>query len=283
MSAASARGFRAAAAGSVTPWQLEMFRHTLKKQQKVDLLRRLLGPVEQERCLLLTCGDNNGAMNYVFRASGGRWTWADVEGGSIPEMSALLGEPVHEVDPARLPFGDGDFDRVVVIDVHEHIADVHPLNRELARILAPGGLLVVTTPNGAAHLPVALLKRWIGMGPAQYGHVVQGYGSAELEAMVVRAGLRPESRGAYARFFTELIELALNFAYVKLLSRRRGGSGAAKQGPIAPTTSNELKSIARSYRLYAAVYPFTRAFAALDHLLPGRGGYAVAVSARKPA
>ena len=87
------------------PWQLRLFDKTLKKKQKVQLLTRLMGPTPADmRLLLLTNGDNNGAMNYVFREQGGRWTWGECEASSIPEMAQLLGEPVVHCDtePPRL-------------------------------------------------------------------------------------------------------------------------------------------------------------------------------------
>ena len=74
------------------PWQLLMFDKTLKKKQRFHALTRLLGAIRpNERCLLVTCGDNNGAMNYHLREIGGQWAWADSESRSIAEMSALLG------------------------------------------------------------------------------------------------------------------------------------------------------------------------------------------------
>jgi SAM-dependent methyltransferase len=264
------------------PWQLQMFRKTLKKQQKVRLLLRMLGPLSAERCLLLTNGDNNGAMNYVLRAAGGRWTWAEVDAQAIAAMEALLGEQVHRAAADALPFADASFDRIVVIDAHEHLLDVRPLNHELARLLAPGGLLIVTVPNGNPRLPVAALKRLVGMGPAEYGHVVQGYQSHELEDMLRRVDLLPVARGAYSRFFTELAELALNFAYVKVLSRRTRGPELPK-GTIAPSSAEQLRAVQKTYRMYALIHPMFKAFSWLDVLVPGRGGYAVAVAARKPA
>ena len=63
-----------------TPWQLRMFSKTLKKQQRLRQLRDLLGqPGQHERCLLVTCGDNNGAMNWHLRALGGHWLFSKVQ------------------------------------------------------------------------------------------------------------------------------------------------------------------------------------------------------------
>ena len=70
------------------PWQLDMFRKGLKKNLRLKALRRCLESIgPEDKCLLLTCGDNNGAMNYYLRELGGQWSWADLETGSIPEMS----------------------------------------------------------------------------------------------------------------------------------------------------------------------------------------------------
>jgi SAM-dependent methyltransferase len=264
------------------PWQLQMFDKSLKKRQKVALLLDLLGPLAGERCLLLTNGDNNGAMNYHFRAAGGRWTWADMEESSVSAIGQLLNDPVSLVTPEHLPFASASFDRVVVIDVHEHLSAVDALNREIARLLAPNGVVVVTTPNGDRRLPVARLKMWIGMRPEEYGHVVQGYQRHELEAMLRAQGLAPERAGAYSRFFTELAELSINFAYVKVLARRRP-AGEVRQGEIAPDSEAKLGKMEKSYRVYKRIYPAMRLFSSLDRLIPGEGGYAVAVAARKRA
>jgi SAM-dependent methyltransferase len=259
-----------------------MFSKSLKKQQKLRLLLDLLGPVSVERCLLVTNGDNNGALNYHFRAHGGSWEWVELEHDNIAELSAFLGEPVHHAALDAFPFDEGRFDRIVVIDAHEHLTAVDSFNRELARILRPGGILIVTTPNGNPWLPVALLKRVVGMGPASYGHVVQGYRVGELEAMAKAVGLEPTAWGGYARFFTESAELAINFGYVKILSRRKKGPRVAA-GTIAPTSEEQLKSVEKTFRLYSMIYPVIKTFAAFDAVVPGRGGYAVAVAARKPA
>jgi SAM-dependent methyltransferase len=262
------------------PWQLQMYQKSLKKRQKVDLLMRLMGPVSKERCLLISGHDNNGAMNYHFRAAGGQWSWGQVYPQGIAEMAKFLGDPVAHVDIERFPFDDGAFDVVIVIDVHEHFRQIDGLNREIARVVAPGGMAIITTPNGDTRLPVAALKRLIGMGPEAYGHVVQGYRIRELEGMLREARMQPIGAGGYSRFFTELAELVINFAYVKVLTRKKAHP-PAMEGTIAPTSKRELEAVRKEYRMYSLIYPFMYLFSLLDRLIPGRGGYAVAVSARK--
>jgi len=265
-----------------TPWQLRMYQKSLKKRQKVELLMRLMGPVQRERCLLISGHDNNGAMNWHFRAAGGTWSWGQVYAEGIPEMAEFLGDPVAHVDINRFPFPDAAFDVVIVIDVHEHFAQTAGLNREIERVTAPGGLAIITTPNGDTRLPVAAFKRVVGMGPEVYGHVVQGYRARELEQMMRSVGLQPRDWGGYSRFFTESAELVINLAYVKLLSKKKDHPEVI-QGTIAPTSKKELQAVQKEYQMYSLIYPFMYLFSLLDRLIPGRGGYAVAVSARKPA
>ncbi len=264
-----------------TPWQLKMFSKTLKKQQKLALLLRQIGDTNGKRCLLVTNGDNNGALNYHFRAHGGDWSWVENEDDNIDEMQLLLGETVHKGEPERIPFDDESFDVVVTIDVHEHLEDCSDFNGELRRVSRPGGMVVVTTPNGDAYKPVTILKNVIGMGKEDYGHVVVGYNAKQHGAMLEQAGLEPQSASSYSKFFTEILELAINFAYVKVLSKK--SKTEVKQGTIAPSSSEQLESVRKQYKMYALVYPFLYVISRLDLLLFFFTGYAVSVAARRPA
>jgi SAM-dependent methyltransferase len=268
-----------------------MFDKSLKKKLKLQLLQRMLtasgrgagaaheSPLHASRCLLVSCGDNNGALNYHFRALGGSWTWAELEERGIPEMEAFLGDRVHAATPNGLPFPDETFDCVVVIDSHEHLDDPSPFNRELARVVRPGGRLVVTTPYGDERKLAVRLKERLGMTKERYGHCRWGYTFPELEGMFVDSGFRPTARGSYARLFTELLELVINFAYVKVLARR--GPVPVADGVIVPSSEAQLRAVEKTYRLYARVYPFLWCVSQLDGLLVGRTGYAVAVAGEK--
>ena len=50
-------------------------------------------------------------------------------------------------DAMALPFRDGAFDRVYCSEVLEHVLDPESVIREMHRVLAPGGIAVISVPN----------------------------------------------------------------------------------------------------------------------------------------
>lgn len=263
------------------PWQLDMFDKGLKKQQKLAALKKHLPDLQGESCLLITCGDNNGAMNYRIREWGGKWLWAELEEGGIREIEELLLEPVVQVDKStcKLPFPDDTFDCVMTIDCHEHLADPAPFNRELWRITRPHGKVIVTVPNGNHRKFAVRIKHFVGMTNAEYGHRVLGYEIEALQYMLREVGFRPGAHSSYSRFFTEIIELCINFAYVKILAKKRPVAG--EERTIAPVTKEQLQSVAKTYKLYSMLYPFLWTVSQLDALLFFTTGHAVVVEAQK--
>jgi SAM-dependent methyltransferase len=260
------------------PWQIEMFRRSIKKQQKLQALLELLGETKGKKCLLVTCGDNNGALNWYFRKHGGEWTWADVSGENNDQISRLLNEPVYAFREDSFPIPGGQFDCVVSIDVLEHLRHDQPFLRELRRVLKPGGKAIVTVPNGDEKLLANKIKWRFGMTPEVYGHTRAGYTVPELSDALRKSGLEPKDTSGYSRFMTEMIELVINFGYVRVLARRNGG---AQPGHIAPVSAGELKTHGLAYRVYSLIFPIARGISLLDRLLPAQTNNAVIVSARK--
>jgi SAM-dependent methyltransferase len=261
------------------PWQLQMYNRSLKKKLKVRALEKFLGGGAKRKCLLITCGDNNGAINHHLARSGGDWHWAEFENEGRAEMAEFLGAEVRLIDKGdcRLPFPDNGFDLLVSIDVHEHLQRPELLAAEFFRVLTPGGRAVVTTPNGNERKLVVRMKRWSGMDNLEYGHVRTGFDIPDLEKLLAAAGLRTVRSGSYAKFFTEFLELVLNWTYVKVLDRKHHSPGKG----IAPSSLEKLRSVKKSYRLYSLLYPFFWLFSRLDGLLFFSRGYAVIVEAKK--
>jgi SAM-dependent methyltransferase len=61
------------------------------------------------------------------------------------EYGTLECQRIH--GDGRLPFADASLDAAISIEVIEHVEDQFAFLRELARVVKPGGLVIVTTPN----------------------------------------------------------------------------------------------------------------------------------------
>ena len=267
-----------------TPWQLRLLSKGLKKQQKLKALTGMLGrPAPGTKLLLITNGDNNGAMNFYLRQLGGRWTWGEFEEKAIPEMSRFLREPVAHLRCEQFNFPDDFFDIVVVIDVHEHLPDTSAFNRELFRILKPSGQLLISVPNGDSMKIGIRIKNLLGMTKEVYGHVRDGYTIPQIQALLTEQGFTPVKAGTYSKFFTEMVELGINFGYVKVLNRNRN-DGSGVHGPIAPSSGDQVRKVEKTLKLYSLIYPLCWLVASLDRLIvSGNAGYMVVAKFQKPS
>lgn len=81
-------------------------------------------------------------------------------------------------DARHLPFDTGAFDWIYALDVIEHVKDDGAFAAELARCVAPGGQLLLSTPSRFIRLNPPFLTRWISR---QWGHHDRlGYTPEEL-------------------------------------------------------------------------------------------------------
>lgn len=112
--------------------------------------------------------------------------------------------PVFRADIyGGLPFGDGEFDHVVMLAVLEHLRDPETVLRETFRILCPGGSLVLTWPQSLVDPLLGMLHR--------LGFVSKEMESEEHQQRIPLPKLEEMLRQiGYKAFFHRRFELGLN-------------------------------------------------------------------------
>ncbi len=251
------------------PWALQLFRRSALKQRKLREIEALLGPTHGLRCLDL--GSDNGVISLLLRRGGGDWASADLTEEAVGSIRSLVRDDVHLFDGRRLPFRDAEFDRVVVVDMLEHVPDDGLFARELARVTKPGGRLVINTPHHKRTL-LRRLRHALGQTDAKHGHLRPGYTRADLEILFGAAFELGPAR-TYSRFFSESVDAAINLAV-----ERAGKQGSAK-GLVV--TGDDLRKHLRLFRLYSLIYPIVWALTRLDALVPASGYMLIAAATRR--
>jgi len=116
------------------------------EQLRVRAIRRLLDAKPSSRVLEVGVGGGN-----VLEHIGGMQFGIDLSPFILRKARARLGARASLVrsDAMALPFRDGAFDRVYCSEVLEHVLDPESVIREMRRVLAPGGIAVISVPNEA--------------------------------------------------------------------------------------------------------------------------------------
>ncbi len=256
-------------------WALALFNRSVLKQAKWNrVLEFLQDPSGKTN---LDIGADNGIISYLLRQRGGRWFSADLDGAAVASIRQLVHTDVHQLDGSTTPFADTTFDQVVIVDFLEHIPDDREFVRELARILKPGGRLIVNVP----HLkPRSLLNRFrhsIGLTDEWHGHLRPGYSLPGLRQLL-QPDFEIERARTYSGTFSELVDTVLNGVY-QAVKRSKGGDAASAKGNIVG--QGDVKQYRKQFLLLRTLYPVFWATARLDTLLPLQAGYKLIVQARR--
>jgi SAM-dependent methyltransferase len=108
--------------------------------------------VRSARVLDAGCGEGYGTDRLAAVAA--ETTGVDLEEPVIRRAAARY--PRARFDAANLvslPYEDGAFDAVVSLQVIEHLHSPQEFLTECARVLAPGGVLILSTPNRLTFSP----------------------------------------------------------------------------------------------------------------------------------
>jgi SAM-dependent methyltransferase len=106
------------------------------------------------RVLDIACGTGYGLR--LLAEGAGRVVGVDADAGTARTARLEAGDRASVLvgDGGRLPFGDGTFDLVTSFETIEHLRDRRGFVDELRRVLAPGGICVISTPNALYTEPV---------------------------------------------------------------------------------------------------------------------------------
>jgi 2-polyprenyl-3-methyl-5-hydroxy-6-metoxy-1,4-benzoquinol methylase len=166
-------------------------------KRRIQQLSGLIAPGK-----VLDVGCATGFFLEVAFASG----W-EVYGVELSEYAAELarrrfGERIFIGTLEQAQYSDGNFDLITLSDLLEHVPDLRSFLLEVRRVLRPGGILMIVTPNVASLTAQLMRSRW-----SHYKREHLFYFSPDTIMRLLReSGFTIEFKGAAAK--------CLNIAYV---------------------------------------------------------------------
>jgi SAM-dependent methyltransferase len=224
----------------------------------LGLLRHHFDGERPRRVLDLGCGV--GGFLSGLAELGERVLPTDVDRASLA-LCRERGFPGVVSDGYALPFADASFELVCLFDALEHIPDEHRALAEVARVLAPGGRVVLSVPA----------YQFLYANNDRVARHCRRYTRSTLRRAIVAAGFTLERNTHTNVFLLPLILPAV--LLLKAWERLRPGPPSERTNLTLPIPA-VLQSLLWS--AFAAELPFSRRF-------DWPAGHSILAIARKPA
>ncbi|MBJ3783301.1 class I SAM-dependent methyltransferase [Devosia sediminis] len=161
------------------------------------------------RVLDLGCGDGQVAVALMARRPELRIEGVDVLVRPVRHI------PVTPYDGATLPFADGSFDHVTIVDVLHHTDDPAAVLREAARVAGQSVVVKDHLREGMLAGPALRVMDWVGNRGHDvrlpYNYLDAGQWRDAFAAAGVREEARDEKLGLYPAPLSWLFERRLHF------------------------------------------------------------------------
>jgi SAM-dependent methyltransferase len=181
-------------------------RHWWYRGRRTVLDGVIAGLALPERPRILDAGCGSG-RNMVDLSRLGTVTGVELSDTSVSLARARGVGEVIAGSVLEMPFADASFDLAVSLDVVEHLDDDLAALRELRRVVAPGGSLLVTVPA----------YQWLWSGHDVINHHHRRYTHRSLRSVAERAGWR-QTRTTY--FNSLLLPVAILLRVLERLSTK---------------------------------------------------------------
>ncbi len=206
----------------LNPVRLEFIRGAVDAHFGCD--RSARRPLEDKAVLDVGCGA--GLLCEPLSRLGGRVTGVDAAPENIEVARTHAAASGLDIDYHAGELDDqnlGAYDMVSSMEVIEHVADPAAFIRQLVERLAPGGLMLLSTPNRTAQSRLLLVE-----AAERFGQVPRGTHNwdqfltpEEVEAMLTQAGVRITQMRGIAFSASKGLHLSDNMALNYILSAER--------------------------------------------------------------
>jgi ubiquinone/menaquinone biosynthesis C-methylase UbiE len=142
----------------------------LNRRLRIRVLRPLLQKLVRGNVLDVGCGD--GSFTQLLMINRARVYAVDtLNWGILQRLPKLV---FQRADGKHLPYADESYDFVFCSDVLEHIQECETVVAEIARILRPGGLCLISTVNGYWTSPWKLRRVFLHHFPPRLASWLMG-------------------------------------------------------------------------------------------------------------
>lgn len=170
------------------PNEKSLLRHEKNSARRLSKIAALLR-CEPAAVKLLDVGCSSGAFLATACRLGFQAEGVEPSAGAA-QTARDAGLKVFTGYLEQAQFPDSSFDAITLIEIVEHLRDAKALLAECARILKPGGIVLVTTPNAHSWTARAMGARWAGFSLNDMGGHISFFNPRSMRLLAARNKLQ---------------------------------------------------------------------------------------------
>lgn len=229
-----------------------LFQRAYVLKARLRAVQQAFGPLREREVLYI--GPAPEALRSRLLTLGGDWTFTEERG--------------------ELPYHDGRFDCVVLVNHLERVEDDYAFIADVHRVLKSAGLLYVEAEHAKRWTVWRPLRRLFAVEDFMADRVRLGYTEGGLFDLL-KDGFDIQTTRTYARFFSEGVETVQRLAMGAFV----GPAGAEDDEALGTDMQARVRS--RLYWIQSVLYPFFVISTVLDWLLFFTKGYRLRAVARR--
>lgn len=156
----------------------------------------------EDRVLDIGCGE--GQFTHFCAKMGAEVVFADIDAVRVARVEEMLrGSPARKLQPLvtdgnPIPLPDAHFDKVIAMEVLEHVDVPADFMRELVRVGKPGAQYLLTVPDARSE---GVQQQLAPVEHFRKPNHINIFSREDFEALVVDAGLIVEKRTYYGFYW----------------------------------------------------------------------------------
>ena len=162
----------------INEWQTKLFTVSLRRKNKLKKIKSYLNNVSDLKILEVSSGD--AVLSQKLMENHSNWTTVSINEESSKSLNYYLKNKTEIINNNKIPFSDGEFDLLIIIDCLKNVLDDYEFIQECHRVINYNGWVRISERKKYPGSLVALLQHIFKTKPISTGAIRNGYTSDQL-------------------------------------------------------------------------------------------------------
>ena len=162
----------------INEWQKKLFNISLRRKNKFKKIKSYLNNISDLKVLEISSGD--AVLSQKLKENHNNWTTVSINEESSKSLNYFLKHKTEIIDHNKIPFLDGEFDLLIIIDCLKNVIDDYEFIQECHRVINNNGWVIISERKKYFGSLVSFFQHIFKTSPISTGAIRNGYTSDQL-------------------------------------------------------------------------------------------------------